>query len=50
MVEGRRRCWKVVEGRGQELLVKEALPIQMPPWRSGSTEMEDRKFLVAGPQ
>ena len=34
--------------KAQELLVKEALPIQMPPWRSASIVMKDRKFLAAG--
>ena len=36
-------------GRGQELLVKEALHIQMTLQRNVSTEMEDWKSLVAGP-
>ena len=36
-------------GRGQELLVKEALHIQMTLQRNASTEMEDWKSLVAGP-
>ena len=36
--------------KAQELLVKEALPIQMPPWRSASIVIKDRKFLAAGLQ
>ena len=39
------RCRPGRSGRGQELLVKEALHIQMTP----SEEMEDWKSLVAGP-
>jgi len=35
-------------GRGQELLVKKALHIQMTPSESASTDMENRKSLDAG--